>query len=71
MQTTCTPDRPLDLEPLLPGLLAHGLITPTHADQALKRYRAAPNNGVHPLIFLAAQQFADLSRPGKPCPLNP
>lgn len=30
-----------------------------------KRYRAAPNNGVHPLIFLAAQQFADLSRPGK------
>ncbi|KVV07580.1 MULTISPECIES: GspE/PulE family protein [unclassified Pseudomonas] len=65
MQTTCTPDRPLDLEPLLPGLLAHGLITPTHADQALKRYRAAPNNGVHPLIFLAAQQFADLSRPGK------
>ncbi|NNA35896.1 Flp pilus assembly complex ATPase component TadA [Pseudomonas lundensis] len=58
-------DRPLDLEQLLPGLVAQGLIAQPLADQVLTRYRTSSLDPVHPLVFLAAQQLPDLMRPGK------
>ena len=58
-------DRPLDLEQLLPGLIAQGLIAQPLADQVLTRYRTSSLDPVHPLVFLAAQQLPDLMRPGK------
>ncbi len=58
-------DRPLDLEQLLPGLVAQGLIARPLADQALNRYRTTCHDPVHPLVYLATQQLPDLTRPGK------
>ena len=58
-------DRLLDLEQLLPGLIAQGLIAQPLADQVLTRYRTSSLDPVHPLVFLAAQQLPDLTRPGK------
>ena len=58
-------DQWLDLEQLLPALLAQGRIQQGCAEQALIAGRATPSIHLHPLVFLAEQHFKDPSRPGK------
>jgi len=58
-------DRPLDLNDLLRDLVAQGFIDQSSAEDAVKLRRTAVNFQLHPLDFLAAQQFDDLLRPGK------
>ncbi|WP_397450913.1 GspE/PulE family protein [Pseudomonas sp. NA-150] len=62
---SATQDRPLDLNDLLRDLVAQGLIDRDCAEDAVKLRRTALNLQMHPLEFLAAQQFDDLLRPGK------
>ncbi len=58
-------DRLLDLNDLLRELVAHGRLDQDGAEQCLSLRRTAANPQQHPLEFIAAQQLADLSRPGK------
>ncbi|MDB6049292.1 MAG: epsE [Pseudomonas sp.] len=58
-------DRPLDLNDLLRDLVAQGFIDQSSAEDAVKLRRTAVNFQLHPLDFLAAQQFDNLLRPGK------
>jgi general secretion pathway protein E len=58
-------DRPLDLNDLLRDLVAQGFIDQDCVDDAVKLRRTSVNFQLHPLEFLAAQQFDNLQRPGK------
>ncbi|MBU1329921.1 MAG: GspE/PulE family protein [Gammaproteobacteria bacterium] len=58
-------DRLLDLNDLLRELVAHGRLDQDGAEQCLSLRRTAANPQQHPLEFIAAQQLADLTRPGK------
>ncbi|OEC36817.1 general secretion pathway protein E [Pseudomonas cuatrocienegasensis] len=58
-------DRLLDLNDLLRELVAHGRLDQDGAEQCLSLRRTAANAQQHPLEFIAAQQLADLTRPGK------
>ncbi|MEB0077412.1 GspE/PulE family protein [Pseudomonas sp. CCI3.2] len=60
-----TQDRPLDLNDLLRDLVAQGFTDQNCAEDAVKLRRTAMNLQLHPLEFLAAQQFDNLQRPGK------
>ncbi|MEB0040300.1 GspE/PulE family protein [Pseudomonas sp. MH10] len=60
-----TQDRPLDLNYLLRDLVAQGFTDQNCAEDAVKLRRTAMNLQLHPLEFLAAQQFDNLQRPGK------
>ncbi|MDY7562308.1 GspE/PulE family protein [Pseudomonas sp. 10B1] len=59
------PDRPLDLNDLLHDLIAQGFTDQNCAEDAVKLRRTTVNLQLHPLEFLAAQQFDNLQRPGK------
>jgi general secretion pathway protein E len=59
-------DRWLDLNDVLRELVAQGFISQDSAEHALNaRRRNATHGQTHPLEFIASQQLADLSRPGK------
>jgi general secretion pathway protein E len=58
-------DRWLDLNDLLRDLVAQGFITQDSAEQALTSRRSSQNASIHPLEFLATQQFDNLKRAGK------
>lgn len=58
-------DRWLDLNDLLRDLVALGILDQSNAEQALTMRRSSANSKLHPLEFIAAQQFEDLSRPGR------
>jgi general secretion pathway protein E len=58
-------DRPLDLNDLLRDLVAQGFIDQDCVDDAVTLRRTSVNFQLHPLEFLAAQQFDNLQRPGK------
>jgi general secretion pathway protein E len=58
-------DRWLDLNDLLRDLVAQGFITQDSAEQALTSRRSSQNANIHPLEFLATQQFDNLKRAGK------
>ena len=58
-------DRWLDLDNLLSTLLAQNRIQQRCAEQALRRSREAPDTALHPLVFLAQQQFCDPGRDHK------
>jgi general secretion pathway protein E len=58
-------DRWLDLNDLLRDLVAQSILDQSSAEQALTLRRSAANSKLHPLEFIAAQQFDDLSRPGR------
>lgn len=58
-------DRWLDLDTLLSALLAQNRISQRCAEQALLRSHEAPAAALHPLVFLAQQQFCDGGRDGK------
>ena len=58
-------DRWLDLNDLLRDLVAQGILDQNSAEQALTLRRSSANSQLHPLEFLAAQQFDDLTRPGR------
>ncbi|MGV8916700.1 MAG: GspE/PulE family protein [Pseudomonas sp.] len=60
-----TQDRPLDLNDLLRDLVTQGYIDQQCVEDAVKLRRTSLNLQMHPLEFLAAQQFDDLMRPGK------
>ncbi|MDB6143369.1 MAG: type secretion system protein [Pseudomonas sp.] len=62
---SATQDRPLDLNDLLRDLVAQGFIDQNSVDDAVKLRRTSVNFQLHPLEFLAAQQFDNLQRPGK------
>jgi general secretion pathway protein E len=62
---SATPDRPLDLNDLLRDLVAQGFIDQDSVEDAVKLRRTSVNFQLHPLEFLAAQQFDNLQRPGK------
>lgn len=62
---SATQDRPLDLNDLLRDLIAQGFTDQASAEDAVKLRRTAVNLQLHPLEFLAAQQFDNLQRPGK------
>src|SRR5450830_322042 len=63
-------DRWLDLNELLRELHAQGFISQEAAEQALAARRTSRDTQLHPLEFIASQQLADLSRPGKPLDLE-
>ncbi|MPQ65456.1 MULTISPECIES: GspE/PulE family protein [unclassified Pseudomonas] len=63
-------DRWLDLNELLRELVTQGFISQEAAEQALATRRTARDTQQHPLEFIASQQLADLSRPGKPLDLE-
>ncbi|MBM1200598.1 Flp pilus assembly complex ATPase component [Pseudomonas fragi] len=65
MRITPSHDRWLDLDTLLSALLAQNLISQRCAEQALLRSHEAPAAALHPLVFLAQQQFCDGGRDGK------
>ena len=58
-------DQWLDLKYLLATLLAQGRIYQSCAEQALVCGREAPDDALHPLVFLANRQLCDPSQPGK------
>ena len=58
-------DQWLDLNYLLATLLAQGRIHQSCAEQALVCGREAPDDALHPLVFLANRQLCDPSQPGK------
>ncbi|MEE8876457.1 GspE/PulE family protein [Pseudomonas helleri] len=58
-------DQWLTLKQLLPVLLAQGRLRQSCAEHALISSREPLNAPLHPLVFLANQQLADPSRPGK------
>ncbi|KPY38934.1 Type IV pilus bioproteinsis protein [Pseudomonas syringae pv. primulae] len=58
-------DRWLDLNDVLRDLVAQGLLSQDDAETAVTQRRSAANIQLHPLAFLASQQFDDLKRPGK------
>ena len=58
-------DQWLDLKYLLATLLAQGRIHQSCAEQALVCGREAPDDALHPLVFLANRQLCDPSQPGK------
>jgi general secretion pathway protein E len=58
-------DRWLDLNDLLRDLVAQGFITQDSAEQALTSRRSSQNANIHPLEFLATQQFDNFKRAGK------
>ena len=58
-------DRPLDFNDLLRDLVAQGFIDQSCVDDAVTLRRTSVNFQMHPLEFLAAQQFDNLQRPGK------
>ena len=58
-------DRWLDLDTLLSALRAQNRISQRCAEQALLRSHEAPAAALHPLVFLAQQQFCDGGRDGK------
>ena len=64
MRITPSHDRWLDLDTLLSALLGQNRISQRCAEQALRRSHEAPA-AVHPLVFLAQQQFCDGGRDGK------
>ena len=63
-------DRWLDLNELLRELVTQGFISQDAAEQALATRRTSRDTQQHPLEFIASQQLADLSRPGKPLDLE-
>ena len=65
MRITPSHNRWLDLDTLLSALLAQNLISQRCAEQALLRSHEAPAAALHPLVFLAQQQFCDGGRDGK------
>ena len=65
MRITPSHDRWLDLDTLLSALLAQNRISQRCAEQALLRSHEAPAAALHPLVFLAQQQFCDGGRDGK------
>ncbi|BAP42134.1 GspE/PulE family protein [Pseudomonas sp. LJDD11] len=58
-------DRWLDLNDLLRELVAQNHLSQTDAEAAVTQRRSAANIQLHPLEFLATQQFDDLARPGR------
>lgn len=64
MRITPSHDRWLDLDTLLSALLGQNRISQRCAEQALRRSHEAPA-ALHPLVFLAQQQFCDGGRDGK------
>lgn len=58
-------DRWLDLNDLLRDLVAQGAIDQNSAEHALTQRRSAANLQLHPLEFIAAQQFDDPKRTGR------
>ncbi|ARQ76734.1 type II secretion system protein E [Pseudomonas fragi] len=65
MRITPSHDRWLDLDTLLSALLAQNRISQRCAEQALLRSHEAPAAALHPLVFLAQQQFCNGGRDGK------
>ena len=65
MRITPSHDRWLDLDTLLSALRAQNRISQRCAEQALLRSHEAPAAALHPLVFLAQQQFCDGGRDGK------
>ncbi|ASC87106.1 GspE/PulE family protein [Pseudomonas fragi] len=65
MRITPSHDRWLDLDTLLSALLGQNRISQRCAEQALRRSHEAPAAALHPLVFLAQQQFCDGGRDGK------
>ena len=65
MRITPSHDRWLDLDTLLSALLAQNRISQRCAEQALLCSHEAPAAALHPLVFLAQQQFCDGGRDGK------
>ena len=65
MRITPSHDRWLDLDTLLSALRAQNRISQRCAEQALLRSHEAPAAALHPLVFLAQQQFCDDDRDGK------
>lgn len=65
MRITPSHDRWLDLNNLLSALLAQNRIQQICAEQALLRSREASSAALHPLVFLAQQQFCDPGRDGR------
>ena len=65
MRITPSHDRWLDLNNLLSTLLAQNRIQQNCAEQALLRSREASSAALHPLVFLAQQQFCDPGRDGR------
>ena len=64
MRITPSHDRWLDLDTLLSALLGQNRISQRCAEQALRHSHEAPA-ALHPLVFLAQQQFCDGGRDGK------
>ncbi|NVL44230.1 type II/IV secretion system protein, partial [Pseudomonas syringae pv. actinidiae] len=58
-------DRWLDLNDVLRELVTEGYLSQDDTETALTQRRSAVNIQLHPLEFLASQQFDDLKRPGK------
>ena len=65
MRITSPHDQWLELEQLLPALLAQNRIRQSCAEQALIAGRTAANATLHPLVFLARQHLEDPSRAGR------
>ena len=65
MRITPSHDRWLDLNNLLSALLAQNRISQHCAEQALLRSHEASSTALHPLVFLAQQQFCDPGRDGR------
>ncbi|OZY43146.1 type II secretion system protein E [Pseudomonas fragi] len=65
MRITPSHDRWLDLDNLLSALLAQNRISQHCAEQALLRSHEASSTALHPLVFLAQQQFCDPGRDGR------
>ena len=65
MRITPSHDRWLDLDTLLSALLAQNRISQRCAEQALLHSHEAHAAALHPLVFLAQQQFCDGGRDGK------
>ena len=65
-------DRPLDLGDFLNVLAAQGKIDPETVDHlvTLRRSGSGDTAKLHPLQFIAAQEVADLTRPGKKLDLD-
>ena len=64
MTLTLIPDRWLNLNDLLPTLLAQGMLSQACADKVLARQRQSHNNALHPLEWLAEQQLKHPQHPG-------
>ena len=65
MRITPSHDRWLNLNNLLSALLAQNRIQQSCATQAMVRSREASSATLHPLVFLAQQQFCDPDRGGR------